>query len=264
MLTTISFSATAQQDTFVTTQIDTAVGAPHEITIDEGSPTTTRLPRTVYFLEKSVQAHRGGPDSLQVRKLPDSVVRKFQGSSDFWYVNYPFKKKKDEEKPVETKEHVPLSEQKWFQTVLWLIIIGGFVAFLTVYLYSSNIGLFRKAPTYVGSSDDESFATDNIFEINYQKEIDRAISMGNYRMAIRLLFLRSLKDLSNKKIIHYTQDRTNFDYLSQLHATRYYNDFFRITRDYEYAWYGQFEINPEKFTIIQNDFENFSHQLTNR
>ena len=75
------------------------------------------------------------------------------------------------------------------------------------------------------------------------------------------MFLRILKNLSDKKIIQYKQDRTNFDYLLQLHSTKYYADFFRLTRNYEYSWYGQFDIEPEKFSIIKNDFENFDRNL---
>ena len=85
---------------------------------------------------------------------------------------------------------------------------------------------------------EEELATEDIFAINYQKEIDKAAQQGNYRLAVRLLFLRILKNLSQKNIIRYTQDKTNLDYLVQLHATRYYSDFFRITRNYEYSWYG--------------------------
>ena len=68
--------------------------------------------------------------------------------------------------------------------------------------------------------------TEDIFAINYQKEIDKACSKGNYRLAIRLMFLRLLKDLSEKNIIQYTQDKTNFDYLIQLHPTRLLQRFF--------------------------------------
>ena len=58
--------------------------------------------------------------------------------------------------------------------------------------------------------------TENIFEINFQQEIDKAVQAGNYRLAVRLLFLRLLKNLAEKNIIQYQQDRTNFDYLMQL------------------------------------------------
>ena len=103
--------------------------------------------------------------------------------------------------------------------------------------------------------------TEDIFQINYQREIDRAATAGNYRLAVRLMFLRLLKNLSQKNIIQYGHDRTNFDYLMQLRSTSYYNDFFRLTRNYEYAWFGNFEVNEEMYHVIKNDFEKFDNGL---
>jgi hypothetical protein len=75
------------------------------------------------------------------------------------------------------------------------------------------------------------------------------------------MFLQLLKELSNKNIIRYQQDRTNFDYLMQLHGTKYYEDFFRLTRNYEYAWYGLFDITESKFELVKKDFNKMNSQL---
>jgi len=241
-------------------QEDTLQEPSHEVTtVDDAYENDSQANRTVYFSEKQLQPNKGGPDSTQIRKVPDSVAKKLLAKDDFWYVNYPFTKKKQE-----TEEDVPLMQGTFFQTILWLVIIGGFVAFLVIYLSNSNIGLFSRGNKHIASGDEGPVETDNIFEINYQREIDKAVDSGNYRLAVRLMFLRSLKNLSDKHIIQYKQERTNFDYLVQLHPTKYYNDFFRITRNYEYAWYGQFEIGPDKYNIIKNDFESFGHTLNSR
>lgn len=210
---------------------------------------------SVYFLRKERQQNGGGPDSIQFRKLPDSLVKKLQQDDDFWYANYPFEKKE------ETKNKIPFTQQPLFQTILWLVILGGFAAFVMLYLANSNVGLFRRNSKAIGPGDAADADTGNIFEINYQREIDKAIGTGNYRLAIRLMFLRLLKSLSDKRVIDYKQDRTNSDYLQQIHPTKYYTDFFRLTRNYEYSWYGQFDIEPEKFIIIKKDFENFDRNL---
>ncbi|MFI5129739.1 MAG: hypothetical protein ACHQFX_07100 [Chitinophagales bacterium] len=221
---------------------------------------STLVSGSVYFLGKKLQARGGGPDSLEIRKLPDTVIRNRQADADFWYVNYAFQK----EKKKARSESVSFADSIAFQTILWLVIIGGFAAFVIIYLANSNVGLFRKGNKSIAGNEEVEVETDNIFEINYQREIDKAIQNGNYRFAVRLMFLRILKNLSDKKVIQYKQDRTNFDYLMQLHSTKYYGDFFRLTRNYEYSWYGQFTIEPENFSIIKNDFENFDRSLNNR
>jgi hypothetical protein len=126
-------------------------------------------------------------------------------------------------------------------------------------MYNSNAGLFRKSSNI--ADEETEIETNDIFSINYQKEMDRAVGMNNYRLAVRLMFLRLLRNLSNQNLIQYKQDRTNFDYMLQLRSTRMYPDFFRLARSYEYSWYGQFEIDKEKYSIIKNEFENFERKL---
>ena len=139
----------------------------------------------------------------------------------------------------------------------FVVIVIIFLVLLGWYLFQNNV--FRRTRS-VAALKSEEISEQNIFAIDYHREIERAIQAANYRLAIRFMFLRLLADLSREGIIHYKQEKTNFDYLSQLNATVYYNDFFRLTRNYEFAWYGKFDISPETFTIIKNEFENFEHQ----
>ncbi|MDP4263101.1 MAG: hypothetical protein Q8941_11290 [Bacteroidota bacterium] len=239
-------------------QADSA--APYEQNPDENTGTqyqdSSKTNTPEYFTKKELQPGGGGPDSLYLRKLPDSVARKMAADDDFWYANHVFQKQKKD-----PESEIPFTRRPLFQTILWLAIIGGFAAFVIIYLANSNVGLFRRKNKIIGEGEESDAETGNIFEINYQKGIEKAIKDTNYRLAVRLMFLRMLTNLSNKKIIDYKQNRTNFDYLLQLHSSNYYGDFFRLTRNYEYCWYGQFDIDPEKFGIIKNDFENFDNRL---
>ena len=198
-------------------------------------------------------------DSVQKRALPDSAAKKMQQDEDFWYANYAFEKEKEKE----LKQKTSITEQTWFKTLMWFIIIGGFAVALMLYLSDSNIGLFRKKVREFSDEKQEE-ETDNIFEINYKVRIDKAVKDANYRLATRLMFLQMLKTMAGKKLIHYKQDHTNFDYLVQLRNTTHYNDFFRITRDYEYTWYGNFPVNEKEWNVIKTDFEKFDNTLARR
>jgi hypothetical protein len=197
-----------------------------------------------------------GDTNIQQRFVPDSIRKKMQQDDDFWYANAEIKKP-EYKKP----DYKPLGQQQWFQTLLWLVIIGGFAAAIMWWLAGSNVGLFRRKNKLIPNTGEEELVTEDIFAINYQKEIDKAEAGGNYRLAIRLMFLRLLKEMAEKNIIQYKQDRTNLDYLLQLHPTGYYNNFFRITRNYEYSWYGKFDVGEDGYRIIQKDFNQFDNQL---
>jgi hypothetical protein len=192
-------------------------------------------------------------DSLRMRKLPDSAVVALQRDEDFWYANYVFPKK---EEKANTK---PRSKINFYDILLWFLIIGGFVAFLAIYLINSNVGLFRRSKTLKGEEWDTEL--EDIFSINYNKEIEKAVNAGNYRLAVRLMFLRTLRNLSDKNIIQYKQDRTNFDYLMQLSNTIWYKPFLWLARNYEYVWYGKFNIDEKQFDIIKDEFNNLQRQL---
>ena len=204
-----------------------------------------------YFLRKEFTG--GLPDTLQFRRLPDNTIKALREDKAFWYANETFKKREKK------KERTSFTAHPLFQTILWLIIVAGFVTFLILYLYNSNASLFRKSSA-IADEETDAEASD-IFAINYQKEIDKAVGMSNYRLAVRLMFLRLLRNLSDRNIIQYKQDSTNFDYMMQLHPTGMYPDFSRLARNYEYSWYGQFEIDKEKYSIIKNEFENFERKL---
>jgi len=208
----------------------------------------------VYFKDKDQY------DSLSIsqRNLPDSVKKAMQKDDAFWYANAEIEKVKEEK--TNNKKYTPLGQQTWVRTLFWMIIIGVFAAVIMWFLAESNIGLFRKKNKIV-KAEEEEIATEDIFAINYQKEIDKAARQANYRLAVRLMFLRLLKNMSEKNVINYKLDKTNFDYLLELHSTNYYKEFFRITRNYEYTWYGQFEINEDAYKIIRNDFDLFEKNL---
>lgn len=203
-----------------------------------------------YFLQKWMTGNLA--DSLQLRHLTDSAVNAMRNDGAFWYANAEFEKEK-------IKENKKSWSSPLIEALFWILIIGGFLVFLVLFLSNSNVKIFRSSKGIKTEEIEEE--TDNIFAINYQKETDKAIQSGNYRQAIRFMFLNLLRDLSEKDIIKYKQDRTNFDYLLQLHNTAWYDGFFKLARNYEYAWYGHFSVDAEKFNMIRKEFKNFENRI---
>lgn len=259
LLAFTSFAAPAQQqqNSNDTIRLDTLTGVPDSLgresqAGDEEVPNEEEYP--INFLKMPDAGSVA--DSLLLRRIPDSVVAKLKQDAAFWYADYDFKKTR----LPESSSRVPVIQQKWFEVLLWIIIIGGFSFFIMWYLAGSNIGLFRKKHKYIDTADEDA-GTEDIFRINYGKEIENAIMNGNHRLAVRLMYLQLLKKLSEKNVIRYKQESTNYDYLLQLQSSDFYLDFFRVTRNYEYSWYGLFDIDAVAFGIIKNDFKNFAQKL---
>lgn len=247
-------------DTAVLYEMDTVVNtveAVKESTDDDDEAYQVEEVEKNYFLPKYMIEY-GAIDSFKFRHLPPAVLKSLKEDKDFSYAN---KKPADKAKARQSyNSSRPVSQHPVFQTILWLIVIGGFVAFLVIYLLNSNVNLFRKSSRII-DEEETDVMTDDIFAISYAKEIDKATANGDYRLAIRLMFLRLLRNMAEREIINYKQDRTDFDYLLQLQSTRFYSEFFRIVRHYEYSWYGKFSVDSEKYERIKNDFEKFDLKL---
>lgn len=211
-------------------------------------------------IEKSYLEPMAPTDKSEVKKrsIKKEEVEKIRKEDAFWYINKTFQKK---EIPQPTESFLSkLNRQKWFQILLWLLVVGGFIVILFWFLSSSQIYLFSKRQR-AAEAEKEEFITVSIFDIDYETEIHKAISQKNYRLGIRLLYLQVLKNLSEKGLIQYKQEKTNREYLNQVYQTRYYNEFFKLTRYFEYVWYGKQEVTEGRWQSIQNDFINFRQLL---
>lgn len=218
------------------------------------------------------------------RNLPLAYLKQLKGDKEFWYADSNFLNPADtalknlqlnntpnkpdtvkiteEDRKMSRLAREEESSGGGFLTILlWILVIGAFIGAILWYLTSKDVKVFRKKDKAIPQSQEEQLSAEDIFAINYQREVEKAEQAGNYRLAIRLRFLRLLKQLSERNIIHYKQDKTNFDYLVQLQPTAYYNSFFRITRSYEYSWYGKFDVSQAAYTSVRQEFSQLEKQL---
>ena len=202
--------------------------------------------------------------SIVLRKVPDSIGNSLKSDDDFWYANKLKGKKKPEENDgFWDKFWLALGSiisKVFFQSILWIILIFIFIGIIVWLLVQNNISVFGRGNNTQlanGSNSDE----EDISTINFPVEISNAEQNNDFRLATRLQFLQLLRILSVNKKIEYARDKTNMDYLMQLFNTPIYDDFFKVTRNYEYVWYGNFEINAMKYEVIRNEFSKLNQIL---
>jgi hypothetical protein len=139
-------------------------------------------------------------------------------------------------------------------------ITTGFLVFLI--LRSAGIDatrLWRGQSQKVDLDFTESL--ENIHAIDFDTEIEKAVSQHNYRLAVRLLYLKCLKQLSDTRLITWQIDKTNSTYLLELKEASQRETFGRLTRQFEYVWYGDFPIDQQTFGNIFTLFQDFKKQL---
>lgn len=208
--------------------------------------------RPAYFNDSNgkvlTQRHIGAP-------VKDSFVQQ----SDFWYVNH----KPEAEKSSGGNTY--LGSINWLGPFLWIIIIAGFLIFIAWWYVNNGQGsLFRRDPKTLARENESDEIPEDIFSINYAAAISKAMAAGDYRLAVRLMYLQVLANMHHHNIIRYKQDATNFDYLMQLYQTGYYPEFFKVTRHYEYAWYGLFPVSKQAFDAIKQDVDALNQKISYR
>lgn len=212
----------------------------------------------------------------------DSFVQKLRNTEDFWYVKAVEKFKQDivrlqtdkafrdslikagylkpDEQVFKQERKAGFITSPWIHLLIWTIIIGVFIYALVYFLLANKISLFTKGNVSAFSSAHDAQEED-IFHLPYNELLKKAAKEKNYRQAVRILYLQTLKMLSEKNIIKFQPDYTNLHYLSQLNKTKYFNDFFSITHHYEYAWYGKFLVSEDRFEKIKADFESIQQKI---
>ncbi len=95
----------------------------------------------------------------------------------------------------------------------------------------------------------------NIHLVDFDKEIAKHTAAGDLRLAIRYYYLFILKRLTDSGIIEYDVEKTNADYLRELSASTYQDDFGHTSYLYNYIWYGEFPIDATSFEKAKVPFE---------
>lgn len=120
--------------------------------------------------------------------------------------------------------------------------------FLKVNLKSSSV-ISKNNPTVSITEEEELIKSKDI-----SKLIEHAIQQKNYRLAVRYYYLNILKQLENKELIIWEQQKTNEDYIKEISQKNIQHIFTNLTRLYDFVWYGNFEISETEFARVELDF----------
>lgn len=140
--------------------------------------------------------------------------------------------------------------------LLWLLVAVGVIV-LILQLTGVNLRQLFAPQKLPSVKNEDDFLTENIHDIPYEKAIQQAITAKNFSLATRLMYLQSLKLLSDKNLIAWHVNKTNWQYAYELKGEGLRNNFRNITYIFEYVQYGHMPISEQKFDVVQNAFKSF-------
>lgn len=141
--------------------------------------------------------------------------------------------------------------------IVYLLMALGVAAIVFLILKLSGINAMNVLRGRSIANIPYNEHSENIHELNLDDEIERAIAAQNFRFAVRMLYLKCLKQLNDAGLIHWEVNKTNADYSHELHDTEQRLEFNLLTRQFEYIWYGEFNVDAGIFTRIRSLFNDF-------
>lgn len=144
-------------------------------------------------------------------------------------------------------------ENVW-QYVL-LVAIAGVAIYLL--LKAEMLGFLFPKKAQSAELAYENLAED-IHEIDFDAAVGEAIDQRNFRLAVRLLYLKTIKQLTDAGQITYRPEKTNRQYVYELANSPLQADFERLTGQFELVWYGDFPIDETQFAALRTAFMTFN------
>lgn len=95
---------------------------------------------------------------------------------------------------------------------------------------------------------------------DYDKLIHQSCKLGDYRMAVRYLYLKNLAALADQELLTLSADKTNYQYVQEIEAGLK-NEFASLVLIYEYTWYGNFSPAQETYTGIEKKYIDFYKKI---
>jgi hypothetical protein len=146
----------------------------------------------------------------------------------------------------------------FLQLLLW--IIGGSVVAFIIYRLFLSKGLFGTAGKKAKNVVEEQEEIDNNMESDFESMQRKAYAVGDLRVAMRYMFLKTLQKLNDKELIRFAADKTNSAYARELPQAKR-NEFASLALYYEYIWYGNIAVQKETFDGIENKFNEFLKRI---
>jgi preprotein translocase subunit SecG len=199
--------------------------------------------------------------------LPYDSISNWRNQREYAYTRYLDSllknKKKKEVKPMEGSSGQgifnSLLNSGFIKVLLWTLAIL-FVLFIIYRLFLAE-GMFQQKSKQSENGEAEAEVEVITKESDFDALIRLALQNSNYRQAVRYQYLRTLHALAGKHFIQLAPGKTNFHYVHEIANRSHQLDFASLTLNYEYVWYGEFNIEKDIYQKIETKFISLNQKL---
>ncbi|MFI5236856.1 MAG: hypothetical protein ACHQLA_02840 [Ignavibacteriales bacterium] len=228
---------------------------------------TAKYPYSNYYADTTLKILSATDKVLRVeiRLVSDTLIAKYKNDPDFDYDSGP---KEADDWITKIKNWInqqlaTFRSSNAFSTILDYFYYALMFAAL-ILIIRGIIKADRRGLLFGKISSNEIMLIENeenINQINFDELIIAAVERKDYKLAVRYLFLKSLKLLSEKGIVELRNNKTNHQYLSEIKNNRISGAFQIATSRFEWVWYGDFPIDEKILKSSQNDFSDLFESI---
>ena len=203
--------------------------------------------------------------NVNVRLVAEKRIEEYKNDPDF---NYNNEQPEPDDWISKIKNWIEeqlagMNSSKTFSTIIDYLYYG--LMFLALILIVRGlIGADRRGIIF-GKINKEELklveSEEEISSLNFDQLITSAIDSKNFKLAVRYLFLKSLQQLSENAIIELRNNKTNYQYLSEIKNNQIANVFQKTTSLFEWVWYGNFPVDDKILKSSRNEFNQLFEML---
>lgn len=135
-------------------------------------------------------------------------------------------------------------------TPLLIVIFILLLASVVYFLYKKRPELFIRSKKT--ASIPYIIEEENIHHINFDQEIESALQNHDFRLAIRLLYLQTLRFLTDNKLIDWQIHKTPTEYIYEITNREMKQSFRVFTNYFLHVRYGNYQATCELYEIMHD------------
>jgi hypothetical protein len=136
---------------------------------------------------------------------------------------------------------------KYSGTILAVVFVL-FILLLIFVVYKKRPELFYREKKFMKYN----VAEETIYGVDFNSEINNALSRKDYQLAVRLVYLQTLKHLSDFRCIDWQTYKTPTEYLYEMKRKEVNDEFRQLTNRFLMVRYGNFEATESTYETVKN------------
>lgn len=137
-------------------------------------------------------------------------------------------------------------------TILFQLLLATAV----VYFIIKIIGVeFTSVFSPGKTSPQADISEENLDSVNLDEELEKARLSKDWRLVVRLIYLKALKLMWESEMVGLRKGKTNHEYLYELEGKDVAAPFESLSFLFDYTWYGHFEATQSISQKAENYFQ---------